>query len=84
MEWKNEWEWVIGGGSIDMNEGGYIATAEMGLPFYITVVIPDDKNTKQVVLQGKMAKLVQISPEKKISNAYTEKPVTGNEIEELK
>lgn len=67
-----------------MNEGGYIATVEMGLPFYITVVIPDDKNTKQVVLQGKMAELVQISPAKKISNAYTDKPVTGNEIEELK
>lgn len=61
----NEWKWVTSSGSIDIQDGGYIATAEMGLPFYITAVVNSDENTKEVVVQDEIAKLVQVSPQKR-------------------
>ncbi len=81
---NNEWNWVTGSGSIDIKNGGYIATAEMGLPFYITAVVNNDENIKEIVVQGEIAKLVQISPEQKVWFAFTKKPAHGMDIKEIK
>ncbi|MBM6616700.1 hypothetical protein [Bacillus suaedaesalsae] len=80
----NEWNWITGTGSIDIQEGGYIAIAEMGLPFYITAVINHNENTKEVVVQNEIAKLVQVSPQEKVWFAFTEKPSNGTDIKEMK
>ncbi|QOR64870.1 hypothetical protein IM538_13530 [Cytobacillus suaedae] len=81
---NNEWNWVTGSGSIDIKNGGYIAIAEMGLPFNITAVVNNDENIKEIVVQGETAKLVQVSPEQKVWFAFTNKPAHGMDIKEIK
>lgn len=79
-----DWEWITGSGSIDLQDGGYIATADMGLPFYITAVVNPNEDIKKVVVQEQYAKLVQVSPQNKVWIAFTDKPVSGIDIEEIK
>ena len=81
---QGKWEWLIGSGSIDLQDGGYIATAEMGLPFYITAVVNPNEDIKEVVVQEEYAKMVQISSENKIWFAFTDKPSSGINIKEIK
>lgn len=81
---NNEWNWVTGTGSIDIQKGGYIATAEMGLPFYITAVINRKPDTTEVVVHNEIAKLVHVSPQKKVWFAFTNKPASGIDIMEMK
>ncbi|MGM0883448.1 MAG: hypothetical protein ACQEXQ_20730 [Bacillota bacterium] len=80
---QNKWEWIIGSGSIDLQEGGYIATAEMGLPFYLTAVVDPDENIQGISVHGEYAKLVQINPKDKVWFAFTNKPASGIVIKEI-
>lgn len=79
-----KWEWITGTGSIDLPEGGYIATAEMGLPFYITAVVKPNENVLGISVRGEYAKLVQINPKDKVWFAFTNKPASGIDIKEIK
>ncbi|MDW0117224.1 hypothetical protein QTL97_09775 [Sporosarcina thermotolerans] len=81
---QGDWEWITGTGSIDLKDGGYIATAEMGLPFYITAVVNNNDDIKGISVRGEYAKLVQISPQDKFWFAFTNKPASGIDIEEIK
>jgi hypothetical protein len=81
---QGDWEWTTGSGSIDLKDGGYIATAEMELPFYITAVINTDDNIKGISVRGEYAKLVQVNPQDKVWFAFTNKPASGKDIEEIK
>jgi hypothetical protein len=81
---KGDREWITGGGSIDLKNGGYIATAEMGLPFYITAVVNPDETIKGISVSGENAKLVQVSPQDKVWFAFTDKPANGVDIEEIR
>jgi hypothetical protein len=79
---QGDWEWITGSGSIDLKDGGYIATAEMGLPFYITVVVNPNVDIKGITVRGEYAKLVQVSPKNKVWFAYTNKPARGIDIKD--
>lgn len=81
---EGKWESVAGIGSIDLKKGGYIATGETGLPFYITVVVSPDPEVKSITVQKQNAKLVQVSPEKKVWFAFTNKPTRPIDIVEIK
>jgi hypothetical protein len=81
---QSKWEWITGSGSIDLQEGGYIATAEMRLPFYITAVVKPNENVQGISIQGEYAKLVQINPKDKVWFAFTNRPANGNDIKEIK
>ncbi|WP_152970550.1 hypothetical protein [Bacillus sp. FJAT-28004] len=81
---QSKWEWITGSGSIDLQEGGYIATAEMRLPFYITAVVKPNENVQGISVQGEYAKLVQINPKDKVWFAFTNRPANGNDIKEIK
>ncbi|MFT4416789.1 hypothetical protein ACLM5H_23270 [Fredinandcohnia humi] len=52
-------------GSIDIADGGYIATAEIGHPYDVTVYISPNENIKEDILQNQFAKLVQVIPQKR-------------------
>ncbi|MGM0885292.1 MAG: hypothetical protein ACQEXQ_30155 [Bacillota bacterium] len=80
---QSKWEWITGGGSIDLQEGGYIATAEMGLPFYITAVVDLNENVQGISVRGEYAKLVQINPKDKVWFAFTNRPANGIDIKKL-
>jgi hypothetical protein len=81
---QSKWEWITGSGSIGLQEGGYIATAEMRLPFYITAVVKPNENVQGISVQGEYAKLVQINPKDKVWFAFTNRPANGNDIKEIK
>lgn len=81
---QSKWEWIIGTGSIDLQEGGYIATAEMRLPFYITAVVKPNENVQGISVRGEHAKLVQINSKDKVWFAFTNRPASGIDIKEIK
>ncbi|MGM0883669.1 MAG: hypothetical protein ACQEXQ_21875 [Bacillota bacterium] len=81
---QSKWEWITGSGSIDLQEGGYIATAEVGLPFYITAVVDPNEKVQGITVQGEYAKLVQINPKNKVWFAFTNSPASGIDIKEIK
>ena len=56
----------------------------MGLPFYITAVINRKPDTTEVVVHNEIAKLVQVSPQKKVWFAFTNKPACVIDIMEMK
>jgi hypothetical protein len=80
---KGKWEWIISGGSINLTNGGYYATAEMGLPYYITTVVTSNNEVKEVSVGGVSAKLVQVSTSNKLWFAFTDQPASGIDIEEI-
>ncbi|MDP4086288.1 MAG: hypothetical protein Q8934_16970 [Bacillota bacterium] len=81
--YKGKWRWKFGIGSADIDREGYLASGELGLPFYLAVVVnPTGKDVRIKVL-GKDAKLVQISPNKKLWFAFTSKPPNGYKKEEI-
>ncbi|WP_438313898.1 hypothetical protein [Sporosarcina sp. FA9] len=79
---NGKWELKTGMGALDLEQGGYLTTfKEMGLPFNFTVVVHPEENVKGISVLGESTKLVQISPEKKVWFAFTNKPANGYEIE---
>lgn len=80
---NGKWELKTGMGGLDLDKNGYLTTfKEMELPFNFTAVLHPEENVKGISVLGESAKLVQVSPEKKVWFAFTNKPANGYEIEE--
>ena len=78
-----QWELKSTMGGLHLDQNGYLATGEMmELPFNFTAVIHPEENVKGISVLGENAKLVQISPEKKVWFAFTDDPAYGYELEE--
>jgi hypothetical protein len=81
--YKDKWIWKFGFGSADIDEEWYLASGELGLPFYLAVVVNPTGKEVRIKVLGKDAKLVQISPYKKLWFAFTTKPPNGYKKEEI-